>query len=153
MKLLPPIALCLAIAPAHAGPARSPYQLQSPGSVCLPTTPDDAHYVSYLDGAVRVSKPASVTCELPSSVPGYAQDGAYVTYWDGSPAWGKQACTFHNGFPTRSREVPVLEFAPGSALGQAMFPTGEAGFVAHAVVCEVLPGQTLYAVSVDLRPW
>ncbi len=153
MKLLPAFAFCLAIAPAHAGPERSPYQLQAPGSVCLPTSPDDAHYVNYLDGAVRASKPASVTCALPPSVPGYAQDSAYVTYWDGSPAWGRQKCTFYNSFPTRSWGAVVREFEPGSVLGQAVFPAAKAGFVAHAVVCEVLPGQMLYAVTVDLRPW
>lgn len=153
MKTLSVLALCLAIAPAHAGPERSPYQRQSPGAVCQPTTPVDARYVNYLEGAVTVDKPASVTCALPPVGPGYKQVGAYVTYWDGTPAWGKQACTFHNGFPSSSRSAPIEEVSAGSPVGEAAFPTDKAGFVAHAAVCTVLPGQMLYGVSVDLSPW
>lgn len=153
MKIPVLLALLLAIAPAEAEPPRTPFQLNVSGSVCQPTTPEDAQYVTYLDGAARADKPASVTCPLPPRPPGYRQVTARVTYWYGPGKWSeKQQCEFFNSFPNLHQRVPVLGIPGREHIGEAVFNPEKAGFVASVAVCALLPGQMLYGVSVDPLP-
>lgn len=151
MKYLIPLLISFAIMPTATGADGYPYLLQSPGSVCQPTTPEDARHVSYLDGAVTVDKPASVTCPLPSVLPFHVQGTAQVTYWSGSREWKGQQCEFFNGFPTRSQREQIYGLPGREHIGRAVFHTEKAGFVAHAAVCTVLPGQMLYGVSINMK--
>ena len=153
MKMPVFLALLLAVAPAQAEPFRTPFQLDASGSVCQPTTPEDAKYVTYLDGAARADKPASVTCPLPPLTPGYRQVTARVTYWYEPGKWSKkQQCEFFNVFPNLHRRVPVLGIPGRERIGEAVFDPAEAGFVASVAICTLLPGQMLYAVTVDPLP-
>lgn len=154
MKTLPLFAFLLAIAPAYAEPPHTPFDLNASGSVCQPTTPEDAQYITYLDGVVRADKPASVTCPLPPRPPWYQQVTARVTYWHGPGTWSKkQQCEFFNVFPSLSQRVPIRGLPGRAHIGQAVFDREEAGFVAGVAVCMVLPGQMLYAVSASVVPY
>lgn len=152
MRVFLLFAFLLVISPAHAEPPRTPFQLTASGSVCQPTTPEDARYITYLDGAVRADKPASLTCPLPPHPPEYRQVTARVTYW-GPGKWSKkQQCEFFNVFPNLHQRAPVIPLPTSPHIAEAVFDTEKAGFVVRVAVCTLLPGQMLYAVSVDPLP-
>ncbi|WP_202842322.1 hypothetical protein [Luteimonas saliphila] len=124
------------------------------GSHCQPTQPAYASSLSYADGAVTNSgaRRVQVTCPLPSVVPGHAMVGASVAQLDFDEQWGRR-CLFHNLWPGLAPRAGVLNGLPASPwIGIAELDVDSSEFVPHSVICPLLPGQTLYALTVEIEP-
>lgn len=124
------------------------------GSHCQPTLPGDAASLSYADGAVTNTGPRQVrvTCPLPAVVPGYGMVGASVTQLDFDEQWGRR-CLFYNLWPGLAPQPGVVTGLPNSPwIGIGQVAVDSSVFVPHSVVCPLLPGQKLYALTVELAP-
>jgi hypothetical protein len=133
--------------------------LLSAGVACRPASAADDNRVIYYDGSARsvFSAPgtsdqiATVVCQLPSVPPGSVMTAASVTYYDTSSRWDK--CYFQNvypGLPAHSALVTGVTGRPW--IGVATLAVDATSFVPHSVRCMVKPGQSLYAVSIDVAP-
>lgn len=154
MNVFKPCAVLLALAGlvGASAPAGAVEVKGESGSVCQPVTPADAAVISYPDGAVVASAPARVSCALTGSLPGHRQVGAMVSFQSLAREWKKSQCRFINAFPSRSQAVAVTGIRGREHIGLAEFSSDKAGFVAHAAVCTLYPGQMLYGVDVYLEP-
>lgn len=122
------------------------------GSVCQPATPADAAVISHQEGAAVATAPARVACALTGSLPGHRQVGATIAFQSETGKWMKSDCRFFNAFPSRSMVVEVAGIPLREHIGLAEFASEKAGFVAHAAVCTLYPGQMLYGVDVFFEP-
>jgi len=83
--------------------------------------------------------------------PGSMMTGASVTYYDAASRWDK--CQFLNAFPgIPARSAPVVGVSSRPWIGVATLAVDASSFVPQSVRCLVKPGQSLYAVAIDVAP-
>lgn len=90
---------------------------------------------------------ATVVCQLPIVPPGWVTTASHVTYYDADRRWDK--CYFLNaylGVPAR----PGGRQSERPWIGDATLAVDFASFVPHSVRCRVKPGQSLYAVTIEV---
>jgi hypothetical protein len=133
--------------------------LLSAGVACRPASAADDNKLSYYDGSARslFSAPgtgdqiATVVCQLPSVPPGSAMTAASVTYYDATGRWDK--CYFQNVYPGLPARSALVTAVPGRAwIGVATLAVDAGSLVPQSVRCMVKPGQSLYAVAIDVAP-
>jgi hypothetical protein len=124
------------------------------GSHCQPTEPGYVDSLSYEQGAVTNAgkREVRVTCPLPAVVPGYMMVGASVALLDFDQKWGRR-CLFHNLWPGQSPQPAVLDGLPNTPwIATAEIAVDSSVFVPHSVICPLVPGQTLYGLTIQLEP-
>ncbi|MDQ2701679.1 MAG: hypothetical protein M3Y70_02450 [Pseudomonadota bacterium] len=136
-----------------AGPSQAADESEiiAAGSVCQPATPADGASIDYLEGRTRANAAVDVTCAFPPVPPGYAQVRAELYFSDARGYWSKNRCRFYNAGSAR-HDARVEPHPASPNIGVARFIVDEVGFPAHAVVCNLLPGQSVYAATTVVRP-
>lgn len=144
--------LTLALAAVPALPAAAQHMLQSPGAECQPTRPADAKYLDYAEGAANASGYLWVSCPLPAVPPEYERVAVRAYFLDFDERWGKQ-CHAYNSWPAAGPQTALIE--PSSPtrpyIGIAAWKP-DPGKPVHALVCWLMPGQTLYGLEIEIAP-